>query len=76
MEFGEKVLWKFPFQGLEQKMEKINARWGCGLFIDRGGPGDQEHQVHPYGAACSSQGPVVVRQFAVGCNCSVEQRER
>ena len=28
VEFGEKVLWKFTVQGLDQKMEKINARWG------------------------------------------------
>ena len=33
MEFGEKVLWKFTVQGLDQKMEKINARWGNGLFL-------------------------------------------
>ena len=33
VEFGEKVLWKFPVQGLDQKMEKINARWGYGLFL-------------------------------------------
>ena len=24
--------------------------------VDRGGPGDQEHQVHPYGAACFLSG--------------------
>ena len=27
------MLWKFPVQGLDQKMEKINARWGYGLFL-------------------------------------------
>ena len=31
LEFGERVLWKYPMKG--PKMEKINARWGCGLFI-------------------------------------------
>ena len=31
VEFGEKVLCKFVPKG--QKMEKINARWGYGLFI-------------------------------------------
>ena len=30
-EFGEKVLWKYSQGG--PKMEKINARWGYGLFI-------------------------------------------
>ena len=34
VEFGEKVLWKFTVQGLDQKMEKINARWGYGLFLE------------------------------------------
>ena len=29
LEFAEKVLWKLPTGA---KMEKINARWGCGLF--------------------------------------------
>ena len=31
--FGEKVLWKFSVQGLDQKIEKINTRWGYGLFL-------------------------------------------
>lgn len=31
LEFGEKVLWKFRGKG--NKMEKINARWGHGLFL-------------------------------------------
>ena len=30
LEFGEKVLWKY-FPG--QKMEKLNARWGYGMFL-------------------------------------------
>ena len=30
LEFGEKVLWKSPAGA---KMEKINARWGYGLFV-------------------------------------------
>ena len=33
VEFGEKVLWKFPVHGLDQKMQKINARWGYGFFL-------------------------------------------
>ena len=31
LEFGEKVLWKYAVSC--QKMEKINARWGYGLFV-------------------------------------------
>jgi hypothetical protein len=31
LEFGGRVLWKYPMKG--PKMEKINARWGYGLFI-------------------------------------------
>ena len=31
LEFGEKVLWKYGTKG--PKMEKMNARWGYGLFI-------------------------------------------
>jgi hypothetical protein len=31
LEFGEKVLWKIPVKG--PKMEKLNARWGSGIFI-------------------------------------------
>ena len=84
VEFGEKVLWKFPVHGLDRKMQKINARWSYGLFLGvRSTSGelivaDQETksiQVHPYSAACSPQGTVVVRQFAVGVNRSVEQRD-
>ena len=30
LEFGEKVLWKSPAGA---KMEKLNARWGYGLFM-------------------------------------------
>ena len=30
LEYAEKVLWKLPTGA---KMEKINAGWGCGLFI-------------------------------------------
>ena len=33
MELGERVLWKFPVHGLDQKMQKINARWSYGLFL-------------------------------------------
>ena len=33
VEFGEKVLWKFPAHGLDRKMQKINVRWGYGLFL-------------------------------------------
>ena len=31
IEFGEKVLWKYATKGL--KLQKVNARWGYGLFI-------------------------------------------
>ena len=31
LEFGEKVLWKYSAKG--PKMEKLNARWGYGLFV-------------------------------------------
>jgi hypothetical protein len=31
LEFAEKVLWKFPAKG--PKLEKLNARWGYGIFI-------------------------------------------
>ena len=31
LEFGEKVMWKH--NGSNAKMEKINARWSCGLFV-------------------------------------------
>ena len=31
LEFGEKVLWKYRLKGAHQ--EKLNARWGYGLFI-------------------------------------------
>ena len=31
VEFGEKVLWKYGMKG--PKIEKMNARWGYGLFI-------------------------------------------
>ena len=33
LEFGEKVLWKSPARAT---MEKINARWGYGLFVGVG----------------------------------------
>ena len=59
------VLWPLPWSEVDERK------------VDRGGPGDQEHQIQPHGAAaCSCQGTVVVRQFAVGCNRPVEQRER
>ena len=89
VEFGEKVLWKFPVHGLDRKMQKINARWCYGLFLGvRSTSGelivaDQETKSMKYTRTVlrvlfkerSLQGTVVVRQFALGCYRSVEQRD-
>ena len=86
VEFGEKVLWKFRVQGLDQNLEKINARWGYGLFLGvRSTSGelivaDQETKSIKY-TRTVRRVPLRDRWSSdtlqwVVCNRSVEQRER